>query len=168
MNRSFVVLLGLAMASLASAQTMVYRSTMPDGRIVYGDHPERGAARVDRRELPPLSVVGPAAPVLSSIGGANVPDSRRAADLDRRLRDRELALDRADAEVKQASIALDRAKERLEQGIEPLPGETTGNAGGGTRLNEIYQTRTLALLNEVAAAQARLDRAYAARNSARD
>jgi hypothetical protein len=168
MKRTSFLLLGLAAASIASAQTTVFRSTMPDGRIVYGDAPERGAAIVVRRQLAPASVVGPSAPVLSSIGGSNVPDSRRAADFDERLRARTVALDRADAEVKAASIALERARQRLDHGLEPLPGETTGNAGGGARLNEFYQQRTLGLLNEVAAAEARLDRAYALRNSARD
>jgi hypothetical protein len=166
MKSAWLVLLAFAAAS-ASAQT-VYRSTMPDGRIVYGDGPERGAARVERRQLPPPSVVGPSVAAPSSIGGSGAPDSRAAADFDRRMRDREAALDRADTEVKQASIALERSKQRLEEGIEPLSGERTGNAGGNSRLNELYQQRTLGLLNEVAAAQARLDRAYVARNSVRD
>ena len=184
-TRTCLLLLAFAAAS-ASAQTSVYRSTMPDGRIVYGDHPEKGAARVELRDLPPPQVVG-SSPALSSIGGASAPSSRELERLDARQRERVAALDRADAEVRSAAAALERAQQRLTDQLEPLPGERVAIApsdlaagttaagpqngsttSGRSRLNEFFLARQITLQADIAAAQARLDRAYAQRNALRD
>ena len=65
-----------------------------------------------------------------------------------------------------ATQALAQARAQLESGKEPLPGERTGTAGGGSRLNESYFARQQANEEAVAKAQARLDAATAARNRA--
>ncbi len=72
----------------------------------------------------------------------------------------------ATVEVEAATQALAQARARLDTGKEPLPGERTGTAGGGSRLNEAYWARQAANEQAVAQAQARLDAATAARNRA--
>ena len=47
--------LGLAFASAAAARDPVYKSTMPDGRVIYGESAMQGAKRVDRVAAPPES-----------------------------------------------------------------------------------------------------------------
>ena len=37
----------------AQAAEMVYKSTMPDGRVIYGESPMQGARRVDKVAPPP-------------------------------------------------------------------------------------------------------------------
>jgi len=56
---------------------------------------------------------------------------------------------------------------RREAGVEPLPGERSGNVRGGSRLAPSYFERQQALDGEVSAAQRRLEDAYARRNEVR-
>ena len=65
-----------------------------------------------------------------------------------------------------ATQALAQARTQLETGKEPLPGERTGTAGGGSRLNDSYWARQASNEQAVARAQSRLDAAVAARNRA--
>ncbi len=69
--------------------------------------------------------------------------------------------DRAAApdDVRAAERYLAAAQATLEAGREPLPGERTGLAGGGSRLNATYWDRQRQLELAVADAQTRLDRA---------
>jgi len=73
----------------------------------------------------------------------------------------------ADDEFRAAERSLAAAKASLEAGQEPLPGERTGLAGGGSRLNEAYWDRQAQLKRVVAEVQGRLDRAAAERNALR-
>lgn len=93
---------------------------------------------------------------------ANPPDDIRA-----RVRARLAALEGAQQEIIAAERGLADAKRRLSQGEEPLPGERLGTAGGRSRLAPAYFERQRALEDEVRAAQARLDAAYAAKNALR-
>ena len=86
---------------------------------------------------------------------------------DARIRQRELALTKADNEVRAAIESLKVAQQRLKDGVEPLPGERTGTVGGRSRLNDSYYTRMAQLEADVSAAVKRLDQAYAARNELR-
>jgi hypothetical protein len=159
MYRTALVLAALFGAAGVFADT-VYKSVRPDGRIVYGDEPVKGAVRVERLEFPR------APDNASSSAGASAPAAGSPFDdaAGQRLR----ALDRVDAEIKAAAAALEEAQKRLEQGQEPLPGERTGNAGGGSRLNENYSYRIGILQDQVDAANKRLQAAYARRNALRD
>jgi len=76
-------------------------------------------------------------------------------------------LDDANAEVGAAERDLAVMRRKLELGREPLPGERLGLKGGGTRLSPEYEARVGELEREVTAAEARLKRAYEARNAAR-
>jgi hypothetical protein len=154
--RLLLVLAALAAAFPAAAQT-VYRYVTPEGRVIFSDTPVPGA-RLDRTIAPPAPVSPPApAPV----------ESREPAAADKAAPDRLARLRAADAEVNAATQALSQAQAQLAGGKEPLPGERTGTAGGGSRLNEAYWARQADNEQAVAKAQARLDRAVQERNSVR-
>ncbi len=158
MKRATLLVIAASLAAPVYAQT-IYKSVQPDGRVIYSDRPVAGA-KVER--------VDPAQSTLSIVPNPRVRvEQASSAALDQRLLERQIALDRADAEVKAATIALESAQARLQAGEAPLPGEVTGNVGGTARLNDIYQGRVAALQQQLQAAQQRLDAAYVARNSAR-
>jgi hypothetical protein len=144
----------LALAAPAAAQT-VYRYVTPDGRTVFSDQPVPGAKLQG-------TVTPPAQP--SGAGGA--PERARVppAQPDPQGDNRAQRLRAATAEVEAATQALAQARATLEGGKEPLPGERTGTAGGGSRLNEGYWARQAANEQAVTNAQSRLDAAVAARN----
>jgi hypothetical protein len=81
---------------------------------------------------------------------------------------RGLALDEADAKIKAADRALTQALERQQKGMEPLPGERLGNAGGHSRLAPSYFARQADYAADVDAARAALDEAYRLKNAVRD
>jgi hypothetical protein len=138
----------LTAAGMAHAQ-QVFKYVMPDGRIVYSDKSVPGGRLVDEIAPPP-----PSAPAPSSAAPARQEQlQEQRGALRERLSDRNRELDRASAQLDSARARLAEAQQRLEAGKEPLPGERTGNQGGGSRLNELYWQRQSA--NEAAVAQAR-------------
>ena len=147
--KHILLLLLLVLAAPALAAQSVYRSVMPDGKIVYGSKPEPGAKESKQVNLPPANISVPTPPAAGT--GAAKPK----------------ALDAADEQVRQAQAQLDAAKAALEGGREPREGERIGTAGGASRLNENYDKRIKSLEDAVAAAQNRLDAALGRRNSAR-
>jgi hypothetical protein len=156
LSRLFLVLLALAAANAVDAQK-IGRYVFPDGRVVYSDLPVPGAKLVNEVAPPPPASVSPPP---SREGKAAAPGVDPGAARVQRL-------DQADAEVRAATEALERARTQLQAGIEPFPGERTGTAGGGSRLNEAYDGRQAANQRAVADAEERLQRAVAARNAAR-
>lgn len=150
---AFVLLFGLAGA--VAAQT-VYRYVTPDGRTIFSDQPVPGA-KLQGTVAPPAPPSGP--PPTSS-------DTRRAAPAEPPGEARVQRLRDATAEVEAATQDLSQARLRLDAGKEPLPGERTGTATGGSRLNDSYWARQAANEDAVRKAQARLDAAVAARNAA--
>jgi len=142
-------------AATALAQQPIFRSVMPDGRIIYGDKPAPGAKEATQVSLPPPNIASPTQP-----GEAGASSQQQA-------------LDTADAEVQDTQRALDAAKAALEAGREPQEGERVGTtinkgrATGSTRASDAYVQRIQALEDAVAAAQKNLDDALARRNAAR-
>jgi hypothetical protein len=67
--------------------------------------------------------------------------------------------DQAESNVIRAEMLLEDAKRKQEDGVEPLPGERTGNVDGKTRLNESYWARQRALEKAVSYAERNLQRA---------
>lgn len=157
--------LALACAAAAQAQNVIYKVRYADGTIGFTDSPPRDAKILERRDLssnanvmpaaaprandPERAGASPRAPAAASSGAA-------AADLSA-----------AWQEISDAQRALDEAQRALESGREPLPGERLGLAGGGSRLSPDYDARVRGLEEAVAAAEARLKDAHAARNAAR-
>lgn len=140
-----------------------YKYVFPDGRVVYSDKPVPGARLEGEVQAPPPpafqtvppSATKPAAPAASKDAKEETTAARQ-----RRFAD-------ADAEVRAATSALEQARAQLEMGKEPQPGERTGTAGGGSRLNEAYEARQQANERAVAEAQERLQRALGERNALR-
>ena len=133
-----------------SAQT-IYRSTMPDGRVIFGDKPVAGAEQVE-----PIDTSSRPTNVVPS--GTRNQDAAQQRDLQRQQQAAR------QAEVREAEQVLRAAESAQAAGKEPLPGERLGNAGGGSRLTDAYWERQTALKAAVTEARTRLD---AARRAAR-
>ena len=144
------VLLSLA-SGLAAAQAM-YRSTMPDGKVVISDSPVKGAAKVEEVK----SRAGNYAP------GNPVPPGAAG-----KAPDRSAALAAAESEYKAAQAAYDAAVARAQKGREETEGDRVGSYKGGARLSEAYEKRQETLKAEVEAAQKQLDAARRKLNDAR-
>ena len=149
-------LLLFALLAPAAAQT-VYRYVTPDGRTIFSDQPVPGA-KLQGTVTPPAQPSGPTGPGESR----RVPPATDAPAADNRAQ----RLREATQQVDAATQALAQARARLADGKEPLEGERTGTASGGSRLNDAYWARQAANEKGVADAQARLDAAVAARNKA--
>lgn len=155
-----LVLLALAVACADAALAQkIGRYVFPDGRVVYSDQPVPGARLAN--EVAPPPPPGSPPPVGESPGRRPA----KSSEIPGAARPRSLA--EADAEVRAATQALEQARARQQAGVEPLPGERTGTASGGSRLNEAYQARQAGNQQAVADAEARLQRAIAARNAVR-
>jgi hypothetical protein len=157
-----LLILALAVACPATWAQMVFKSTRPDGSVVYSDAPLPGATVVERFQLVPLSPEDQA-----RAKELREQEQRRTEEANERARKRELALTIADNEVKAALDAVKQAQQRLQDGVEPLPGERTGTGGGRSRLNSAYYTRMQQLEGDMSEAVKRLERAYTARNEVR-
>lgn len=143
------ILIAFALAAATAQAQGVFRSTMPDGRIIYGDKPAPGAKESKEVTLQPNIAEPPKVTVPAP--------SPQQKDFDK-----------ADADVKKAQDDLDRARAARAAGDEPQEGERTGIArAGGSRLNDEYAKRIKSLDDAITAAQARLDEALSRRNAAR-
>jgi hypothetical protein len=147
MKRYALLFLGCCFCAGALAQT-VYRSVMPDGKIVFGDKPAPGAKEAKPMVLRPANVSTPGP---TSGGGAS---------------SRQQNLEGATNEANAAQQNFDRARAALESGREPTAEERIGTKSG-SRTTEAYDQRIKALEQDVAAAQKQLDDAQNRRNDAR-
>jgi hypothetical protein len=135
----------LAMATAASAQP-VYKSTMPDGKVVYSEKPQSGATRIDKIEPPPAK---------TGVTGLT-PEERARAEREAQQRAvNAAAAAKGEKGAEDARRALQQAEAARDAGKEPLPDERVGIAGGGSRLNEAYFARQKALEDAVIAARKR-------------
>lgn len=145
----------LAALAFTSAAAQVYKSTLPDGRVVYGDKPAPEARKVEQMAPAPQP----------SEAERQAGEAQRQKDLEgaqqtaARLRARERERAAAEEEVRQAEAALEEARRAREAGRAPLPGEYLSTAGGGVRPTEAYQARQRILEQAVSAAETRLARA---------
>lgn len=144
---SSLVLLLAASGALAQA---MYKSTMPDGKVIYGEKPAPGAKTVETIAAPPpapgITIVTPA----------------EKARADKAAQQRSEKTDAAQRELDAARKNLQEAEAALEAGKEPLPGERLGTAGGGSRLTDEYWARQKKLEQAVESARARLEKAQQA------
>jgi hypothetical protein len=148
--RKLLCLYVLLFAASAGAQA-VYKSTMPDGKVTYGPEPAAGAKKVEKIK-----------PNTQDSGvRVSTPDQKR--NLDQRESQRQEEVSRRTGALDQLKLALKQAEEAREAGRDPRDGDTTGNARGGTRLNEDYWERQKALEAGVQEARKRLEEAQQAR-----
>lgn len=136
-------LVAILAAAPALAQVL-YKSTMPDGRIVYGDKPAPGAAKVEERR-PDTSKAGIVPPTAGETAVLKKLETERLG--------REAAGDRVQA----AEKTLRDAEAARAAGKEPLAGERLGTAGGGSRLTDDYWARQKKLDDDVEKARSALE-----------
>jgi hypothetical protein len=138
----FGSLLAIALVvSPALAQT-TYKSTMPDGQVIYGDKPAPGAAKVEQTKVAPATKG-----VIPPTPGETRALKQLEADRARR--------DAVDSRMRAAEKALADAEAALAAGKEPREGERIGTASGASRLNDAYWLRQKGL--ESAVEKARRD-----------
>jgi len=128
----------------AAAQT-IYKSTMPDGRVIFGDRPEAGAVKVESSK-PDTSNRGVQ---LAPPGAAGKAEEMRAT--------RERGEAKED-NLRQAEERVRRAEAAVANGKEPLPGERIGTAGGASRLTDSYWARQKKLAQDLVEARDALNK----------
>lgn len=133
----------------------IYKSVMPDGRVMYGQQPQPGARTVKKSTV--------------DVGNTGVKAASKAEieSLNRRAQERSRALDETLKSVQTAEADLRVAEADREAGIEPLPGERLGIVGRGTRLSEAYWRRQQILEEHVEAARQSLKTARQGYNEVR-
>jgi hypothetical protein len=148
----------------AAAQDRIYKVRLPDGRILFTDRPPPGAKILSEQEVAPPAADTPAP---SGQGDAVTPLQQQGAAAQSRLRERAAEVDRAFAAVQGAERELERARQALEQGRAPQPGEMIGTARGRVRPSPAFEERVAGLERAVAEAEQKLDRARAELNAVR-
>lgn len=139
----------LAMAAWESAADKIYRSIMPDGRVVFSSRP------------PPDAVNSKSTVYSHDSDGVNFARPEEIDGVRQRNRERTRLLDERVAALNAAASEYNSARLARERGREPLPGERIGVVGPGTRLNDSYFARQRLLDERVSEASKRLERAQA-------
>ena len=148
-----VLVMAACFGSIGGFAQTVFKSTMPDGRVVYGEKAVPGAARVETLEpLPPKA----------GISGLTAEEKARAAKIDRQRATASGAASQGERELEEARRHLQQTEAAREAGKEPLAGERIGIAGGGSRLTEAYHARQKSLDDAVDAARKRVSDAQRA------
>lgn len=131
----------------AIARTTIYKSVMPDGRVIYSEQPQPGA-RTNEKSMVNVNDTGMKPVSREAVEGASQRGLKRSQ-----------ALDEASRAVQAAETELRMAETEREAGREPLPGERLGIVGPGTRLTEEYFQRQQMLEDRVDNARKRLESA---------
>jgi hypothetical protein len=146
MARSVVILASFIIAALlqpAVAQTL-YKSTLPDGSVVYGDKPAPDAVKVEETR-PDVSKGG--------IGGTTPREAEALKQMETARGKRE----ESESKVEAAEKALRDAEAARAAGKEPLASERIGTAGGASRITDDYYARQKKLDDAVEKARRELD-----------
>jgi hypothetical protein len=122
----------------------LYKSTMPDGSVVYSDQPAPGAAKVEETR-PDVSKKG--------IEGTTTREQEALKEMEKARLQREGEQDK----VRAAEQALRNAEAARDAGKEPLASERIGTAGGASRLTDDYYARQKNLDDAVEQARRELD-----------
>jgi hypothetical protein len=149
--RTISIILLAVICALGGASVMaqqMFKSTMPDGRVIFGDKPVDGAAKVE-----------PIKPDTAKRGIQTLTPGEAAAA--KQAEQERLKRESAADTVRAAEQALRDAETALAKGEEPLPGERIGTAGGTSRLTDAYWKRQQQLKDDVGRARAALEKARA-------
>ena len=139
------VALALSLQPVA-AQTM-YKSIMPDGRVVYGDRPEPNAVNVESSK-PDTAKTGVQ---------LNPPGAERTVQ---KMEAARASSEAKDNQMRDAEEAVRKAEAAIASGKEPLPGERIGTAGGKSRLNDAYWERQKKLREDLVKARDNLNKLH--------
>ena len=161
--RKILVVLAVCCFALISTKVLIpvamaesiYKSVMPDGRVMYGEKPQPGASLVKKSTVS-ITDTGVKAASKTEIDSINRRAKKRSQLLDKTLKN----IQTAEGDLRKAEI--DR-----EAGIEPLPGERLGIVGRGTRLSEAYWRRQQILEERVNTARQLLKKARQGYSEAR-
>jgi len=137
------LLCGTLLAFSAAAQ-VIYKSTMPDGKVVIGDKPAPGATKVEKSQ-PDTSKQG------------FVPPSKGEADALKQLEAARLKREAAQGKLETAEKRLKDAEAAKAIGTEPKENERQGTKGGNQRFTDAYWERQKKLEKEVDDARKGLD-----------
>ena len=153
---------GLALAAAGAIAQTTYKSTMPDGKIVYGEKPAPGAAKSEPVQIRTK-------PMSTGKGNASGRDEESgvAPQQLKDARTRAQQAEAADADAQQWQQTLTKAQQAAREGVEPLPGERIGTAGGASRLTDTYQERQRQLQSDIVRAQGNYDNALQRLNKLR-
>ena len=147
MARSAVITASLIAVALmlpaAFAQTL-YKSTMPDGKVIYGDKPAPGAVKVEGSK-PATSKSG--------IAASTPKEAALVRQMEKERKARESEQDR----VRKAEIALHDAEVAQTMGRESQPNERQGTATGAQRFTDGYWARQKKLDEAVEKARRNLE-----------
>ena len=147
MNRTLRKLIALFVffSACCAGADQVFKSTMPDGKILYGNAPVKGAKKVEK--ITPNT----------QDAGVRVTTPNQIQELGQRQSQREEENLRRQTGMDELKNALKQAEAAREAGKEPHDGDFIGNARGGMRLNEEYLERQKTLEVNVQEARKRLD-----------
>ena len=128
------------------AAQAIYKSTMPDGHVIYGNAPAPGAVKVE-----------PMTPRTGDTGArASVPEQEET------LRQRQSEREKQDAKqdrIVELERALKDAEAAQVAGREPIEGERSATVSGASKLNDAYWKRQQQLEEAVAEARTKLAQA---------
>lgn len=141
------LLLCAVLAPAALAQTL-YKSTMPDGKVIYGDKPVPGAVKSELQR-PDTSKTGVAPPI------------SREADTAKTLEKDRLKREASQGKMQAAEKALRDAEAAQAAGKEPTAGDRQGTVSGNQRLTDAYWERQKSLEQAVEQARKNLEQARA-------
>jgi hypothetical protein len=137
------VLVAALCPQLAAAQAN-YKSTMPDGKVIYGDKPAPGAVKVDPLKAP-------------STKGVTVSTPRDAAAL-KQMEQTRTTREVSSSTVRAAEDAFRKAEAALAAGKEPQEGDRIGTASGAQRFSDAYWERQKRLAEDLDRARANLEK----------
>ena len=123
----------LALVSGVAAAQFLYKSTMPDGKVIYGDAPMKGAVKVEKTK-PDTSKKGITASTPKEAEALKKMEAERSAG---GATVTGTGMDRTRT-MEETLRKLEASREKVK---EPLEGERIGNAGGGSRFTDAYWER---------------------------
>jgi len=124
----------------------------PGGKVIYSDKPVPDARLVGEVPVPPP-------PDPAAIEAARQREIVRGAEANRLAKERQKAQEAERNRVDDATARLERARQQLNEGRTPKPGERIGTAGGGSRFTDEYLSRQQSNEDAVERAEEELNKA---------
>lgn len=150
-TRLIALLAALVLLAQPAYAQYLYKSTMPDGKVIYGDAPIKGAVQVEKTRPD------------TSKKGITASTPNEAAALKKLENERGTGGDPGSDRIRTLEESIRKLEATREAGKEPLEGERIGTAGGGSRFTEGYWERQKKMDADIDALRKELDKARAGR-----